>query len=325
MDLNLDFAPKLFDPRRKPLRPSPAGLAREQVPLPKAGRVYVYTSDIVLAVNAALATRRPLLVMGPPGTGKSTLAQHIARHLGWRFYQRVITSRTQAQDLLWTFDAVRRLRDAQSGGRIRNDAAYVQPQLLWWALNPTSAARRGGAATKGIPRAKDPAEKAPERHAVVLLDEIDKADPDIPNDLLGPLGDEAFEVTDIQKVITREEDRRLLLVITSNDERELSPAFVRRCILLTLRPHGRERLVEIAEEHFPGKDTKLFTEIAVQVVEDRDRAAREGARPPSTAEYLDAVAACLRLGLRPDSPAWAGLSTLILSKFQSASPESEAF
>ncbi|RKI09906.1 MoxR family ATPase [Corallococcus sp. AB030] len=324
MDLKLDFEPKLFDPRT-PLRQPPTKRAQANEPAPRTSRVYVYSSDIILAVNAALATERPLLVMGPPGTGKSSLAQHIAHHLGWRFYQRVITSRTQAQDLLWTFDAVRRLRDAQAGSRLKNDVVYVQPQLLWWALSPASAARRGGKAARDIPRAKDLAEKAPERHAVVLLDEIDKADPDIPNDLLGPLGDSTFEVTDIQKVITRETGRRMLLVITSNDERELSPAFVRRCVLLTLKQHGRERLIDIAREHFPGEDPKLFAEVADQVEADRARAEKEGARPPSTAEYINAVAACLRLGLRPGSPAWTDLSTLVLSKFRPAAPEPEAF
>ncbi|HEX8704271.1 MAG TPA: MoxR family ATPase [Myxococcaceae bacterium] len=323
MDLNLDFEPKLFDPRKPPRikTPKPSG-AKDKVP--QTGRVYVYDKDIVLAVNAALATQRPLLVMGPPGTGKSSLAQHIARHLGWRFYQKIITSRTQAQDLLWTFDALRRLRDAQTKTLAKNDAAYVQPQLLWWALSPASAALRGASASSKLPAAKDPAEKAPVPHAVVLLDEIDKADPDVPNDLLGPLGEGSFEVTDLQSVITREDKRQVLLVITSNDERDLSPAFVRRCILLTLEPHRRERLVEIAGEHFPGEDETLFTEIAIQLELDRKKAEEAGGRPPSTAEYLDAVAACLRLGLRPSSPAWASLSKLVLSKFRPPPPLAES-
>jgi MoxR-like ATPase len=323
MDLKLDFEPKLFDPR-KPPRMEASDRSDSKVKVPQTGRVYVYEKDIVLAVNAALATQRPLLVMGPPGTGKSSLAQHIARQLGWRFYQKVITSRTQAQDLLWSFDALRRLRDAQSDYLARSDAAYVQPQLLWWALSPASAARRGASSSSKVPSARDPAEEAPERHAVVLLDEIDKADPDVPNDLLGPLGEGAFEVTDIQQVITREDKRQVLLVITSNDERDLSPAFVRRCILLTLKPHGKERLVEIAGEHFPGEDKKLFTEIAVQVEADRKKAEEAGARPPSTAEYLDAVAACLRLGMRPSSPAWSSLAPLVLSKFRPPPPAAES-
>jgi MoxR-like ATPase len=318
MDLKLDFDPKLFDPQKEPRIAAPKRTGPQEK-VPQTGRVYVYSADIVLAVNAALATQRPLLVMGPPGTGKSSLAQHIALHLGWRFYQKVITSRTQAQDLLWTFDALRRLRDAQGKTGIKADAAYVQPQLLWWALNPTSAKRRGARTPNKIPAAQDPASKAPEPHAVVLLDEIDKADPDIPNDLLGPLGDGAFEVTDLQEIITREQGREMLLVITSNDERELSPAFVRRCILLTLKSHGKERLIEIAGEHFPGEDKTLFAELATHVEDDRKKADEVGARPPSTAEYLDAVAACLRLGLRPSSPAWPRLATQVLSKFRPAS------
>lgn len=185
---------------------------------------------------------------------------------------------------------------------------------------PVQREAAGAPASTKIPVAQDPAGKAPEPHAVVLLDEIDKADPDIPNDLLGPLGDGAFEVTDLQEIITREKNRRMLLVITSNDERELSPAFVRRCILLTLKHHEKERLIEIAGEHFPGEDETLFAELATQVEDDRKKADEAGARPPSTAEYLDAVAACLRLGLRPSSPAWPRLAPQVLSKFQPASP-----
>ncbi|RKG97357.1 AAA family ATPase [Corallococcus carmarthensis] len=322
MNSKLNFDPKLFNP----LRPPSPKKGRSQTAAPPAtgAGVYVYSSDIILAVNTALATERPLLVMGPPGTGKSSLAKNVAQHLGWRFYQKVVTSRTQAQDLLWTFDALRRLRDAQTAAlKQGKDAAYVQPGVLWWAFDPDSAKHRGGKPSPRGPFALDPSGSAGGPNAVVLLDEIDKADPDVPNDLLGPLGDGTFEVTDIGQVITRQAQRQVLLVITSNDERELSPAFVRRCILLTLKAHDRDRLVEIACKHSDeqGKqDVDLYREIANRVVEDREAAEAAGERPPSTAEFLDTVKACRQLGLRPSSPTWDELSALALSKFRTSSP-----
>src|SRR5258708_3113904 len=98
-------------------------------------RVYVYTEEIILAVNVAIATTRPLLVRGPSGSGKSSLAHNIADHLRWRYYDEVISSRTQARDLLWSFDALRRLRDAQAKVLRKGLETYVEPGVLWWAFN----------------------------------------------------------------------------------------------------------------------------------------------------------------------------------------------
>ena len=114
-------------------------------PDPRDGRVYVMSDDIDLAVRVTLATGRPLLLRGDPGSGKSSLAAYIARQRGWRYYEHVVTSRTQARDLLWTFDSVRRLADAQvlQGGATLSDYDYVEPGVLWWAMARDSAWRRG--------------------------------------------------------------------------------------------------------------------------------------------------------------------------------------
>jgi hypothetical protein len=140
---------------------------------------YIYDSDgrIALAVNVALVTGRPLLVRGKPGTGKSSLAPDVAQRLGWRFYSHTVTSRTRARDLLWGYDAVRRLNDANAQV-VKDPAEYVTPGVLWWAFAPASAAMRGLAekvfADRGIPTLQDPSPR-PGPRAVALLDEIDKA------------------------------------------------------------------------------------------------------------------------------------------------------
>ncbi len=109
--------------------------------------VYVYTDEIILAVNVALATDRPLLVRGVSGSGKSSLARDVAEKLGWRYRSAVVTSRTQARDLLWTFDAVRRLSEASSGLPLREPRAFVRPGVLWWAFDAGGARRQEAEAT----------------------------------------------------------------------------------------------------------------------------------------------------------------------------------
>jgi len=222
------------------------------------GEVYVYggSEQIVLAVNVALATGRPLLVFGPAGSGKSSLAANIARTMNWRYYEAVITSRTQAQDLLWTFDVVARLSDATSRASDARSPArdaqdmyrYVEPGVLWWAFDSASAARRGRAIEAPDASLHDPRQGPPGGPAVVLLDEIDKADPDVPNNLLVPIGSLSFTVRE-----TGTEVRAMtipLLVITSNEERDLPPAFLRRCIVLRLPMPSVDLLVSIAISHY---------------------------------------------------------------------------
>jgi MoxR-like ATPase len=209
-----------------------------------SSKVYVYTKpDIPLAIDIAIATGRPLLLGGPTGCGKSSLARFTARRLAWRFYEKTITSMTQARDLQWEVDHLRRLNDAQAK-RLRSDyTPYIKPGLLWWAMNRTSATQQ--AHTYG-PACKEPNLGADHPRAVVLLDEIDKADPDVPNNLLVPLGSFHFQIEETSAEIELDRKHSPLIIITTNGERELPAAFLRRCVQLYIDPPGRQLLLDIA-------------------------------------------------------------------------------
>lgn len=301
----MEFARKHFDPGTRPVRASPS--SEQQPGDRREGDVYVYNDEIILAVNAALAIRRPLLVEGPPGSGKSSLALHVAHVLGWDYFPRVVTSRTRAQDLLWEFDSLRRLNDAQTQKLLEN-RAYVEPGAIWWAFDPEGA--REACRARGA-SGQDAGDKG---GAVVLLDEIDKADPDVPNDLLVPLGSGGFQVKETNAWVTSR--RPHLLIITTNGERDLAPAFVRRCVRLKLEHAGVEDLVEIARAHFQ-EETGLHRELAEWLVREREAARARGVREPSTAEYLDAIRACLELEVDPGTPEWNSLARSVLKKVDS--------
>ncbi|GKQ41548.1 ATPase AAA [Streptomyces sp. A012304] len=308
------------------------------------GRVYVMPEDLRFAVHVALATGRPLLLRGMPGSGKSSLAPYIAKQMDWRYYEHVVTYRTQPRDLLWSFDSVRRLADAQvtmSRGETPDDASYVEPGVLWWALAPRSARRRGRPEGVEITDpCPDPSEeinstRRPDR-AVVLIDEIDKADPDVPNSLLVPLGSHRFTVAETNREIRTERSEgeeggradearraRHLVVLTTNEERELPQALLRRCVVHVLPEHDRAMLVRIAEEHmalWPGEvtdaDRELADAVAGELMKVRHHADKQGVRRPSTAEYLDALLACRSLGIRPGTPQWQLLTRNVLIKPQ---------
>jgi MoxR-like ATPase len=279
---------------------------------------------IELAVNVALATGRPLLVRGLPGTGKSSLAADVAEKLRWRYYESVVSSRTQARDLQWTFDAVKRLSDAQIAGAggdaatgLPDDAAYIKPGVLWWAFDREQARRRGltqaELAEAGLATLTDPAEPRGSRRAVVLIDEIDKADPDVPNDLLVPLGSFRFELDDTTVVQAREPP---LVIITTNEERDLPRAFLRRCVTLLLEPPKDPRLRRIARAHFPDDpDDATLAEILTQYRTVQARQHSHGTPQASIAEFLDAVAACRNLGADPgDAALWKHVTELTLDK-----------
>lgn len=305
---------------------APASIASSKKGDQTDGLEYVYNEEIILAVNIALATGRPLLVSGPAGSGKSSLARSVARWLGWRYYEQVITSRTQARDLQWHFDALRRLGDAQVAGvdalaliRLGDNSNYIKPGVLWWAFDPDSAARRGvpGAAPSladpaldlgPVPEIAPPEENDspaylahdPRKCAVVLLDEIDKADPDVPNDLLIPLGSFHFTVEETHaSVALPEKKRSLLIIITTNGERELPGAFRRRCLTLMLSRPASERLVQIARCHFGEDDVERYQAIAQLTLQIQQ--GNEYQAQPGTAEFLDAVKACRELNIQPNA------------------------
>jgi MoxR-like ATPase len=298
----------------------------------RSGSVYVLEPELKLAIDIALVTGRPLLLRGRPGTGKSSLAAWVARNLGWRFYDFVVKARTRAEDLMYAFDSVRRLADAQArikGDPELNDFDYIEPGVLWWAFNPDTAARRG-APDDRLPRteAVEPnaaLNRAREAgHAVLLVDEIDKADPDVPNNLLVALGSFAFRVEETGTEIARtptpadETMSRLLVIFTTNEERDLPDAFLRRAVVQWLEPPSADRLVQIAKRHFGaalGRDKeKLAAAIASRVDALAGDAIALGVRPPSTAEYLDALRACLTLNVTLDAPAWKHVEKAVLKK-----------
>ncbi|MFE9628963.1 AAA family ATPase [Streptomyces sp. NPDC006527] len=304
---------------------------------PRDGLVYVTSPELDLAVDVALAAGRPLLLRGHPGSGKSSLAPYIARVRGWRYYEHVITSRTQTTDLLWSFDAVRRLADAQvlGSGAELDDYRYVEPGALWWAFAPESAARRGrdlplpeGFRPAVVPLEHINRDRSSES-AVVLIDEIDKADPDVPNGLLIPLGSSEFTVTETGTFISAQDPEseprpRRLIVITTNEERELPQAFLRRCVVATLPDPSDQDLLTIARAHlshaqrpFGAVEERLARLLADELIAARKEAAFAAGRAPSTAEYLDALRACLGLAIVPgEDNRWELVRRLTLVKPQ---------
>lgn len=268
------------------------------------GLVYLYTDEIEMTVNVGLVTGRPILLRGPSGSGKSSLARNVALRLGRRYYEEVITSKTQYTDLLWRFDLLRRFRDA-GVNKLKQDADYLEPRAFWWAFNPKSAATRG----LQLPKAPEEPSVDPSpsqgKDAVVLIDEIDKADPDVPNNLLVTIGSSQFAVPYLNDVVVEARaGTESLVFITSNDERDLPNAFLRRCVTLELKAPSTDRLVHIAAEHFG--DTKKLREEYQEIANALYPPGSAESSETSTAEYLDAVRACRELNVlpKPDDPAW---------------------
>ncbi len=293
-----------------------------------ADQVHVYDQASLDAVNTAITASRPLLVRGEPGVGKSQLARAVAKSLGYAFVARTVDIQTEAQDLLWHFDAVRRLAEAQLQGALEGalaglghlagddntdhgDAArdrvltrlrqeihvskFLEPGPLWWAFDWGSAleqAKRAGTAEPPQPDRGDP-----EKGCVLLIDEIDKAETDVPNGLLEALGNGEFSVFGRDTRIARG-NRPLVVIITTNEERALPDAFIRRCFVLHLTLPSDDKalvdhLVTRGQKHF-GRALKkaVLTEAAEQLVADRNRARDNQLRPlPGQAEYLDLLRA----------------------------------
>jgi MoxR-like ATPase len=308
------FDNPLFTPARRPRTAASGDGPSED------GNAYVFhDSRIANAVNVAMAARRPLLVTGLPGSGKSSLARAVAREKNWTYVEHVVTSRTELADLTAGFDAVRRLADAQLH-RLLPDWCYVEPGVLWWAFAPDSAAARGHYPTElndqqlaALPAVRDPRQRSDgSRHdVVVLLDEIDKAEPDLPNDLLGPLDSIGFEAPGIGWI---EATGDVFVVITSNGERRLPPAFLRRCAQLELQSADKSFFVTVAQAHFGMRHDAMYQNIAVDFIRYQEAARKRDRREPSTAEFLDTVRACLRFDVTPGSPRWLAIVETALWK-----------
>jgi MoxR-like ATPase len=312
----------LSDPSDAIRIPGPPGFGAPE-------EVHVFAAEEIAAVNAALAARRALLVRGEPGIGKTQLARAAAVALGRAFVGITVDARTESRDLLWHFDAVARLAEAQrqgAGGANRNrstartEAAlainrFVEPRVLWWGLDWRGAAAQARRA--GVPEPPSLAEAChPDNGIVVLIDEIDKADSDVPNGLLEALGAGMFPVPGYRQPVRATTAVQPLVVVTTNAERVIPEAFVRRCLTLDLvlpseTPALIARLLERGRAHFPGASDDLLRHAAEMVARDRETAMDKGWRPrPGQAEFMDLLRAALTLAPAQGTTPEALLATL---------------
>lgn len=269
---------------------------------------HVFDEDVVHALNGALAARRPLLVRGEPGTGKSQLAFAAAEVLERSVAYQVVDARTEARDLLWTYDAVGRLGEAQvqatlpdcSEAQVRENLRpikFVQPGVMWWAYDWKDAEQQ--AMLSNAPRRAARPGWQPSRGVVILIDEIDKGDADVPNGLLECLGNRSFHPLgrDEPVVATGEPP---LVIVTTNEERALPDAFLRRCLVLKLElsrgPKALTKfLMERGEAHFSDVTQDVRRKVAELLIEDREQARKQKLSPPGQAEYLDMLRALVTL------------------------------
>jgi len=220
---------------------------------------YVATDDLMVAVNAAIRLERPLLVKGEPGTGKTELARQIASALGLRLLEWHIKSTTRAHQGLYEYDAVSRLRDSQLGDlRVEEVRNYIKPGKLWDAFGS-------------------------EERVVLLIDEIDKADIEFPNDLLQELDRMEFHVYETGEIIRA--SQRPIVIITSNNEKELPDAFLRRCFFHFIAFPDTGTMMRIIDVHFPDIKKELVRAALTQFYEIRGTPGLK--KKPSTSEVLD--------------------------------------
>ena len=232
---------------------------------------YVSTLELTLAVNASIALEKPLLIKGEPGTGKTELAKQIASSLGLKIIEWNIKSTTKAQQGLYEYDAVSRLRDSQLGNKkIENVSNYIKKGKIWDSFETT-------------------------KKSVLLIDEIDKADIEFPNDLLQELDKMEFFVYETGKVIKA--NKRPIIIITSNNEKELPEAFLRRCFFHYIKFPETETLKKIVEVHFPGIKKSLLDSALEKFFEIREIPGLK--KKPSTSEALDWIKLLLIEDLDP--------------------------
>ena len=237
----------------------------------KGTESYVATEDLMMAVNAAVTLERPLLIKGEPGTGKTMLAIEVARALGRPLFQWHVKSTSKAQQGLYEYDAVSRLRDSQLGdGRVHDIANYILRGPLWEAFEADSP-------------------------AVLLIDEVDKADIEFPNDLLRELDRMEFYVYETQKLVKAR--HRPAIIITSNNEKELPDAFLRRCFFHYIKFPDKETMERIVDVHFPNLKKTLLREALEVFFDIREVPGLK--KKPSTSELLD----WLKLLMAEDIPA----------------------
>ena len=233
---------------------------------------YVATEDLTIAVNAAVTLERPLLIKGEPGTGKTELAKQVANDLGLEMIEWSIKSTTKAQQGLYEYDAVSRLRDSQLGERRVHDVKnYIRKGKLWQAFDS-------------------------DEKVVLLIDEIDKADIEFPNDLLQELDKMEFFVYETGETIKTKQ--RPIVIITSNNEKELPDAFLRRCFFHYIRFPDSDTLRKIVKVHHPGIKDTLLTTALTQFFELREQPGIR--KKPSTSEVLDWLKLLLAEDLSPE-------------------------